>query len=285
MITHFVETSKNLKKQFLAGLEEKAIEIDEPESGVDRRLNEEINRRNIENYVIIYDETVVLPRTQDTIPNPTLMHFTLAKYLKNEVKKAEKFLDLGCGTGFLGNYASKHLNPKELTFSDIALESLKLAIEAYKMNTGNNLNDAEIREKGHMVEIKSKEKIINLARGDMLTTLENYDGDKGISTIAPAYIPEICENFPDIYSLAALTAKQTNMTLYIAHSNMADNLIEWASKDSKLKREIIHEQKAPIDTTYVDGRNTINTDKLIEKGAEMQNNKYYHKIIISKLHE
>ena len=112
-----IVTTEDLITQTLISGTNVLQEIKKPIDAVDPRLLESM--QSADQYLIKFDGVKVLSRQSERYPNPTLNHFSLARYLRQNGITAAKAIDLGCGVGFLGNYAAKHLGAHEVLFSDL----------------------------------------------------------------------------------------------------------------------------------------------------------------------
>lgn len=59
---------------------------------------------------------------------------TLAMLSQVQFKSSDKLLDLGCGYGFVGIYASNFVNPKNIIMCDISKDAVDLSKENATLN-------------------------------------------------------------------------------------------------------------------------------------------------------
>lgn len=284
MVPVNVTTSLDFARQNLTngGL---AKEVENPVEGVDPSIQEVIVVNGISDFFINFDGVKVLSRQSPTYPNPTLNHFVLSLYLKESGARAKKFMDLGCGVGFMGNYAGVHLGPEEIMFADLDQNAVGQSIHSYGFNQ-NIENVSVLPQEPHNVGviIKAPKHTLDARVGDAAQSTDGYDAEGGIAVAAPMYIPGICEVFPQAFQLFAFVAKNTGANLYVAHTNLASDLVEDAANRMKLEREVMMERELPFVAEYSNMAVKPGlVDHLRAKGLEIKGNEAFHKIVVSKL--
>lgn len=279
-----VITSRDFTRQNLTN-GNLAKEVENPTDGVDPSIEAVLAQEGIMEFFISFDSVTVLSRQRRGYPNPTLNHFCLSKYLRDTGKSTKKFLDLGCGVGFMGNYASVHLNPEEIVFADLNPNAVGQSVFSYGLNHELDINDIprESRAPGAM-DIKAPKHTLCTRIGDAAQSLRGYDAEGGIAVAAPMYIPGVCEVFPQAFKLFAFVAKNTGATLYIGHTNLASGLVDDAAKSMGLKLSLRAEREVPFVVEYsnMDAVPGL-IDHLASKGLEIRDKMAFHKLMVSEL--
>jgi len=283
-MTVIIETDRDLKEQYLIKSDQIVAKLNNPESSIDYQFYEFLTRNNVSEFILKYQDTMIFPRNNGGYPNPTMNHLVLAKYLKENKKKSHSFVDLGCGTGFLGNFAKKDLGIDNIYFSDMNLNAINQSLSSYQLNNGVNLqNYLKENSNGKIIfDIKDKGNLVALI-GDSNEMLNGFDLEGQIGTIAPMYVPEICEVFPQAYQVFASVAKNTGLKLYVAHSNLANDKVEEAAQKNGLSLNSVNEKEELFRIDYTDGRNRPIIKDLSSKGLKMKNGVPYHTIMVSEM--
>jgi hypothetical protein len=279
-----VITSRDLEIQTLVGIGPEK-EVKNPNGGVDSKILERILNSGYDKpFQIEFDDVKVFSRMSDAYPNPTLNHFVLARYLRDQGVRSRKVIDLGCGVGFLGNYGAVHLDPEVIVFSDLNPAALNQSANSYQLNNKIGLKSAEIINHKYGVQLKTGAQSLDLRLGNSGETLNEYDAQGCVSLCAPMYLPGICEVFPQAFQLFGLVAKNTGSTLYIGHSNLASDLVERAAISNGLHLNSKEEKKVPFSIEYTDLRNRRLCEGLVQKGLEIGvDGKVYHKLMVSQM--
>jgi hypothetical protein len=308
-------TSENFEKQLLKLNDELLEEIDFPNSSMDERtiklLSENIKKRrkteknfdetfNLTSFLVGYDNTSVFSQ-QDSSPFPTVsfMHFYLVQTLKGikEISDSSSkiFADLGCGSGFLGNYTLRNFKSAEngkIIFSDLFYESLDASLGSYLIEKKIDLEKAksmiEKTKNGFCFNAENSPRLEFLA-GDASLTMKDKKAD--ISMACPTYIPYICEVFPQAYFIFGNVSRMIGSDFYFAHSNLADGLVETSAKavDAKLTEISSKEMPLSIDTfsNIIYQKNPEEIVKLLlPKGLKYKKDekcKIWHTIRVSKM--
>lgn len=231
-----------------------------------------------------YDGIKALSRQNEGYPDPTFNHFKLAQYLKQNITSAKGIIDMGCGAAFLGNYAAATIDLEEVLFADMNPVALKQAVFSYQLNHPNSLETATQIHHERGTYIKTNKHRLDLRIGDVTTTLKNFDGEDHISVACPMYMPELCEVFPQAYALFAKTAKDIGSKLYIAHSNLSNDLVEKSAQWAGSKLKSVSEEQVQLELEYIDSSKDPKKVKetLQSLGLREYEGKPYHKIIISE---
>lgn len=79
---------------------------------------------------------------------------TLAMISQVQMKKEDKLLDLGCGYGFVGIYASLYINPKNIVMCDVSDEAIELSLSNAQ---NNNVNGLEIIKSDGLDNIRDRD--------------------------------------------------------------------------------------------------------------------------------
>jgi SAM-dependent methyltransferase len=238
----------------------------------------------IYSYFIEYDGVRVLSRQSDRYPNPTLNHFALANYLKERNNRSPKFIDLGCGVGFLGNYAAKNLDTSEIVFADLNPDAINQSLTSYQINTGIKLSDYPVTNHSYGARIKNPKHTLDVRVGDAAQSLANFDAQGCTAVAAPMYIPGACEVFPQAFMFFAYVAKRTGANLYFGHSNLSSDMIDMAAHKSGLVLRSKEAKEVPFMVEYTDGRDELTKENLVSKGLIIKKDgSAYHKLMVSEL--
>jgi len=270
------ETSENLEDYSV-------IKLENPADAIDPKISNIICNTNLSEYLIEFDDTKVISRQSRDYPNPTANHFTLARHLSN-IMTSPKFIDLGCGVGFLGNYAGVRLDIEEIIFADLNQGAIDQALNSYETNHKLNLKKYKQEQHDHGIKILGSKHTLDTRVGNAAESLKNYDAEGCIAVAAPMYVPGICEEFPQAFDLFAEVAKNTGADLYIGHSSLTLDLIEKAAHESGLKLLSEEKKTIPFIIEYTDGRTNLTQEHLVAKGLIIKNDKSYHKLMVSKLY-
>jgi hypothetical protein len=278
-----VITSEDLEKQTLRKDNvERSIRY--PRDAVDADIMKELLNDGTTSYFINYDGVSVLSRQSDRYPNPTLSHFALAKHLKANKISSPKFIDLGCGVGFLGNYAAKSLGCKEIVFADLNEGAIQQSLFSYQIN--NDINLKNITQVPHKfgARFTTPLQTLDVRIGNAAESLAHYDAQDCIAVAAPMYLPGICEVFPQAFMFFADVAKKTGAKLYFGHSSLASHMVEQAAHVHNLNLRSREEKEIPFMIEYTDGRKDLIKEDLISLGLVIKNGgKAYHNLMVSEL--
>lgn len=295
MATLTVETDVGFLEQTLANGARKRIS--HPIRPVDPRFLEEA--RDPRNEIVLsFDGVKAMYRTDRGYPNATFSHYATGRALRDLEVKPKRLVDLGCGVGFIGNYASVHLSPKEIVFADLNPNALAQSMTAYLLNTGQKPHEVQLGLQGNVTQLTSSRNVAIAVLGDVRESLTGLEAD--VATAAPFYIPLVCEVFPQAYNIFAARAKAMGATLFIGHSNLAQRAVEDAANANQMKLAEVARIRTPLPLEYTDGRifTTIQRDfeslfpeveaALEARGLEINTTnpdrpRYYHHVVISEL--
>lgn len=243
-----------------------------------------------------YDDVVVTGRTDGNFPVVTIPHYVLAKALKEQGVAPDVHADLGCGSGFLGNYAAKKLGARHVKFGDLNPGALNEALSAYLINNRMGLEEARanLEAMPNGMRLQDGGRTIDLLAGDVRGTMQGAD----TMTACPLYVPGVCEVFPQAYSVFGMTAKQNGAPLYVAHSNLASPVVEDAASKLQMSLTDIARVEHPLTEFRTDSRrapihreglNPEVVEKLrtlglrVKDDGEFSPRAYFHDIIVSKM--
>jgi len=277
-----VITREDLEAQRISGFDLEA-ELKNPRDAVDPQILASLAARGVTNYFMEFDGVRVLSRQSDAYPNPTLNHFALARYLSRGKVTAPKFLDLGCGVGFLGNYAGVRLETKELVFADLNPEAINQALFSYQVNHRLDLGSFPNEQHDFGLKIKAPKHTLDCRVGNAAESLDNFDAQDCIAVAAPMYLPGVCEVFPQAFMLFAHVAKKTGAKLYIGHSNLTSDLVEQAARQNGLHLRSKEEQSVPFMIEYTHPGKALMADEFMKRGLELREGRAYHKLMVSEL--
>jgi SAM-dependent methyltransferase len=183
-------------------------------------------------YKLSFDDVQVLGRKPSGLteegkpiwgyPNPTLFHLTLADFVKNKSLKPT-IVDAGCGTGFLGNYAAKHLHPQKIIFADMNPYAIKQSIEAVHLNNGL----AKLIDANPDRVVYKSDKEYEGRLGNILTSVDDVTEATFLS--APYFLPGIVEAFPQAFAIYSAAAVKNGNEIYFGHSDLSMPLLEDAA--------------------------------------------------------
>ncbi len=290
-------TSKGLKSQDLIDDDKVIYTVKDPVSSIEPSIFEQlIKQTEMKPIAVGYDNTFAfLPEERNRFPAASMNHFFLADSLsKNtDVRNAKSLVDLGCGAGFLGNYAAKNFEGLEngkIIFGDLFPESINAALIAYFANNELDPREMQITQYENSISVRGKGKqVVEFRIGDVTQTMFKDKADLAVAS--PIYIPEICEVFPEAFELFGAVSKNIGADFYVAHSSLADKVIERAASVTGAKLSEINSQKRPLDLSVTDSRRrTLDEEviaKLLPMGliVEKQGDKvsYQHELRVSKL--
>jgi hypothetical protein len=276
-----IVTTEDLITQNLVSGKDILAQIKNPTDSADIRLLELAKERP---YLMEFDSVHVLSRQSRLYPNPTLNHYALARYLRKSNVSAHKAIDLGCGVGFLGNYAAVHLGAREIVFSDLHSEALNQSLMAFQINQDSDLSSFLHTPLRNGARFSSPSCSVEARLGPSQDTMHGYDGEDGIALSAPMYLPGICEIFPQAFDVFAYTAKNIGARLYIGHSSLAKDLVESAADRFSMSLNARNEQTVPFIAEYADnGSNRASLDELVKKGLVVKGKELYHDLMVSEL--
>ena len=231
--------------------------------------------------LIGYGNTVVLPYDN---PLVSFGHFLLAKTLSElniDSKEGKKIVDLGTGSGFMGNYLSKNFNSLtngELVFTDLSTESANAVIGAYLINHNLDISELDLKQTENQVEfIGNNNTLIKIILVDVNETLKDHRAD--LSVASPVFIPGVQEVFPQAYSVFGKVAKKMSSEFYFSSSSMADNVILEASKNIGGKLEELVSLEMPIEVT----RDYRHLDYMKNLGLRETEKGFVHDLKVSKI--
>jgi hypothetical protein len=262
MDTYEIITHRGLTKQSLIDGENTVCSVDNPVTSTESKLVQRLRKQAERKLVLVgYDNTCVfLPGPQDRFPVPSLGHFFLADTLQDQdqVRRAQSFADLGCGAGFLGNYIAKNFEGARegrIIFGDLFSESINAALNAYMFNNEPWKDDLQISREGHSVSVSGRgSQTIEFRVGDVNQTM--HGDSANVAVACPIYIPGVCEVFPQAFALFGAVAKHMGADLYVAHSSLADKVVEAAAEQTGAKITKIRSQEFPLIASTVDtGKN------------------------------
>lgn len=286
-----VVTSQDLASQAVrAHALENIVEevVNNPTDAIDPRILALMREMQAPSYKIEYENVQVLSRQDPAYPNPTLNHFALGRFLGRTQPDAKKFIDLGCGTGFLGNYAGKHLDCEEIIFADMNPNAINQSLFSYGDNNGVDLQNCPIERYDFGVKIKvGKDKTVDGRIGDVNQTMYGFDAEGCIAACAPMYIPDVCEVWPQAFITFGAVAQHIGADLYVGHSNLSNHMLEDAAGKLGMKLECRNEAEVPFVAEYADfHRRGIVEESLTAKGLRVdREGKAYHKLMVSKLYK
>ncbi|NTV23226.1 MAG: methyltransferase [Nanoarchaeota archaeon] len=188
-------------------------------------------------FLMGYDDvTVGLPNPSngDAFPHPSMMHFVLAKFLKEEIKQVESLADFGCGAGFLGAYAGAKLSPTKLFFSDLSPSSIIASANNYSRN--NITSEPKVEQLPDRLKLSHNEREVELVAGDVLYSVMGRQF--GIAVACPIYIPGIVQVFPQAYAVFGQAAKSSSAKFIFSHSSLTDEHIIESAKHIGAKLEL-----------------------------------------------
>ncbi len=290
-------TKKGLEKQYLIDGKEVISSVEEPVSSIEPSIVEVLRRQTINKPVLVgYDNTItLLSGINDRFPNVSMTHFFLADTLSGnkDVRKARSLADLGCGAGFSGNYAAKNfegLQEGRIIFGDLFPESITAALNAYLINNELDPRQLEIRQDEKSISVRGNEdQTIEFRVGDVMRTM--YGETVEVAVASPIYIPEICEVFPQAFELFGRVSKSIGADFYVAHSSLADKVVEEAALQTGARLIDIRSGSFQLDLSVTDWRRNQldeeSIERLLTKGLVIEgsgkNIQYRHELRVSKM--
>lgn len=297
MDAYKIITSKGLEKQSFFDGNKIISSVEKPSSSVEKDLIEKLVKQTDTKPVVVgYDNTICfLPWEEDRFPTVSMGHFFLADTLSNEnsVRKKTSLVDLGCGCGFSGNYMAKNfegLQNGKVIFGDLFPESINAALNAYLTNNDLNADEIQIRKNENVVSLNCRgDQTIEFRLGNVSITM--YGEKIDVAVASPIYIPEICEVFPQAFELFGEVSKHIGADFYVAHSSLADKVVEYAAKKTGADLTDINSRRFALDLTTTDSRMVglceENIEKLLPLGLIVkgsgENAQYLHELRVSKM--
>lgn len=297
-----VRTSLDLDSQvaLIGGDGGESTEIQHPCHSFDPQLESLLAKRGQEPAFFEYAGVKVLKRRSTGFPNATFNHFAIARALTDHSVTPRRFIDLGCGVGFLGNYASVHFRPEEIVFADLNPDALNHGLLGYEANHGVDLDACPRTPHSFGFKIKTLRHTLDARLGNAAHTLRGYEAD--VAVAAPMYIPGVCEVFPQAYALFAGIAKQLGTHLFIGHSCLATHMVESAARSCGMRMDTRYERLLPLRLDYADDAplSQVQRDSgilfpeveesLSSLGLDINtsNNglpRYYHRVFVSELRD
>lgn len=260
MATYTLMTDKNLIRQelFLDGAFKSLIL--NPVNPIDQRLISRVRSLVGEigdqypQLMVGYDGTKAFPSDPGGSRVPVSYgHLLLSKVLSDNpnATSAKHLVDLGCGTGLVGNHAAKNfegLKDGKVTFADMSPSALNAALQAYMINNQLSGDDVKITDNVFGFDLSKKlengEQTIDFRLGNALQTLSGIQADVAVS--APLYLPGLIEVFPQAYHVFGTVAKMIGADLYVAHSSMADGKLEEAAHSLNLNLTDLESRTMPL---------------------------------------
>lgn len=306
MDAYKIITQKGLKTQDLVDDDRVISSVEEPVSSIESDLVAQLREQPARKPVVVgYDNTVAfLPGQHDRFPTVSMGHFFLADTLNNldNVRnsgstKGRRFVDLGCGAGFLGNYIANNfpsiMPHGRVSFCDLFPESMNAALSGYLFNQNISHEEFEKRIKvktAHGLAFSGNHgESIDFRIGDANQTM--YGDNADVSVASPIYIPEICEVFPKAFALFGAVSKHVGADLYVAHSSLSDKVVEEAARQTGAKLTDINSREFALDLSTTDSRRNEFGEETVEKllplGLIVQgtgdNVQYGHQLRVSKM--
>ena len=267
-----------------------------PTTSCEHSLFEALSEKDDVNSVWIgYDNTFVLhPSGVFPFPAASFMHYFLANTLKERMvgeRKGQTLVDLGCGSGFLGNYAARNIDALEsgrIIFGDLSGNSVNAAIKAYDFNNPSGERSAIEKTPHGLVATGDNFITLDFRVGDAQETMQGEKGD--VAVACPIYLPHACEVFPEAYVVFGQVAKNMGADFYFAHSEMANPLIERAANSLNARLEGIDERRFVLDLSTVDssvmrkgGIDHSDIEKMVGLGLMQSVDQLTHKVRVSKM--
>ncbi len=264
-------TNKGLDSQDLVDGDTVVSSVKAPVSSIESDLIDELRKKTMRKPLAVgYDNTIsFLPGPGDRFPAVSMGHFLLADTLSDEdsVRKARSLVDLGCGSGFLGNYAAKNFEGVQdgrVIFGDLFPESINAALNAYLENNGLEIADMLIKQKGDLFSLRGKgNQVVEFRVGDVSKTM--YGNNVEVAVASPIYVPGICEVFPQAFALFGAVSKHIRADFYVAHSSLADKVVEQAADQTGASLVDINSREFPLDLSTTDSRRKGVDEETLEK--------------------
>ena len=298
---YLVETARDLSSQ-RHKFGEHIREVENPAEVKNTKVEREIlesGGRNPTGLFYLHDGVGVFSRQSPRYPDATMNHYAVARALDDNLVSAKRFVDLGCGVGFLGNYASKKLDSEEIVFADLNPMAINQSIGAYAFNHEIDLSEVPVRQDGNNVILETGKHVLEGRVGDASQTLQGLEAD--CAACAPMLVPKLCEIFPGAYRLFAGVAKDLGAPIYIGHSNMTELLVQEAASYHGMEHEVVFDRRMRFSPDYAsafaqtqkftneDGLLRVDIEQnLSEFGLEVDEtadpeNRYHHKLMVSRL--
>lgn len=231
--------------------------VKRPDSVFEGKLKELHGKLSVHNkrpVFLGYSGTLVRKKSDDAdYPEVSLNHFYLAKYLRDNLHKADSVADIGCGSGFLGSFCYKEFSPKTVHFISDNNRDLVDAVRSFVVNANKGTNGTlrwENDGKSNRLEIAGCwiDFRYEVALGNAIIR-DKVD----VSVSCPLVIPFLFEPIKDTIFWYAHAAKNISQVFYLAHSSLCDPEVEIAARH----------HNASLDCVYSrDTRLIINNDDL-----------------------
>ncbi len=194
MDTYKIITSKGLKTQDLVDGDRVISSVEGPVSSFEPGLADQLRKQTTRKPVVVgYDNTIsFLPGQHDRFPTVSMAHFFLADTLSNNdnIRKAKSLVDLGCGSGFSGNYAAKNferLQDGRIVFGDLFPESINATLNSYLANNGLSPEEIQITQNGNTFSVRGRgNQKMEFRVGDVNRTM--YGDNVDVAIASPIYI-------------------------------------------------------------------------------------------------
>ncbi|RMD58671.1 hypothetical protein D6825_00020 [Candidatus Woesearchaeota archaeon] len=244
-------TTSDLSQQILAREGDDILTVYEPDVSIEEIvLNELKSRSDVDPLLVGYHHTMVF--ASKTLRLVNIGTYLIAKQLMSLDAQVEEFVDLFCGAGFLGNFASVENICSDILMYDRSAFSIESAARSYGWNFSFSVRDrGKTSDYGLSVEHDNRRACFLCGP---ITLLGRRAARGVVAASVPLFIPQVTPG-PDTYEMVMNLsyAARPNSDLLISHSSLATDHIKELAKRAEATHYLVSKKETQLAYDTIEG--------------------------------